>query len=104
MAKICETCDTKNRLGMCEGRAEEFRYCVRRTGSISNIPGSITPFNEIDEIFKNPVYDRLDHKSVFLDEEYYGSTHHMKLLFGRWKHDEKAIDDNYVYHVGYVIC
>lgn len=104
MGKICETCDTKNRLGMCKGNDAEFKYCVRRTGSVSNVPSSITPFNEVDEIFANPVWDELDRSSVILDENYYGSGTHMKLLWGRWNFDKEAKEADQGYPVGYVIC
>lgn len=104
MAKICETCDTKNRLGMCVGNEAEFKYCVRRTGSLSNVPGSITPFNEIDEIFTNPVWNELDHSSVIIDKNYYGMDEHMRLLWGRWDFDAKAKEADQEYPVGYIIC
>lgn len=104
MAKICETCDTRNRLCMCNGNESEFRYCVRRTGSLSNVPSSITPFNKLEEIFNNPIWDELDHSSVVLSEEYYGTDKHMRLLWGRWGFDIKAKEDNQGYPVGYVIC
>lgn len=53
MSSICKTCDTKNRLNLCNGREEEFKYCYRRCGSISNIPETITPFNTIEELIIN---------------------------------------------------
>lgn len=104
MAKICETCDTKNRLGMCDGNKGEFKYCVRRTGTLSNIPGSITPFNEIDEIFSNPVWNELEHDSVLLDTDFYGMSGHMRLLYGRWDWDRAAKEEDCLYPVGYVVC
>ena len=99
MAKICDTCDTKNRLGMCNGVCKEYKYCVRRTGSLGNVPGSIVQFNDVNEIFTHPAYEDLDESSVFISDSYY-SGEHMKLLYGRWKFDDQKI----VYPVGYVIC
>ena len=50
MNKICETCDSKERLKICEGRDGNFKYCFRRVGSVAGLKDSITPFNEISEL------------------------------------------------------
>lgn len=106
MNKICETCDTRNRLGMCNGLDGNFKYCYRPVGSISNIPGNITPFNTIDELFeKNDWIKSVIKESAVLDENYYGRGHHMKLLLGLFYGEpQEKIDSGINYPVGYVTC
>lgn len=50
MNKICETCDTKNRLRLCSGRDGDFKYCFRKAGSTYGLEQTITPFNTTDEL------------------------------------------------------
>ena len=106
MNKICETCDTRNRLGMCNGLDGNFKYCYRPVGSISNIPGNITPFNTIDELFeKNDRIKSVIKESAVLDENYYGRGHHMKLLFGLYYGEpQEKIESKSYYPVGFVVC
>lgn len=49
--KICETCDTRNRLCLCNGVEGDFKYCFRKVGSVYDLQETITPFNDLDEIF-----------------------------------------------------
>ena len=37
MNKLCEICDTRNRLGMCNGRDGDFKYCFRKVGSTNGL-------------------------------------------------------------------
>ena len=37
MNKLCEICDTRNRLGICNGRDGDFKYCFRRVGSMNGL-------------------------------------------------------------------
>ena len=57
MSKICETCDTKNRLKLCNGREEDFKYCFRKVGSLHGVEESIQPFNELQELKNNNFLD-----------------------------------------------
>ena len=42
--KICETCDTRNRLCLCNGVEGDFKYCFRKVGSVYDLQETITPF------------------------------------------------------------
>ena len=53
MNKLCEICDTRNRLGMCNGRDGVFKYCFRKVGSTHRLEETITPFNTLHELYKN---------------------------------------------------
>ena len=106
MNKICETCDTRNRLKMCDGKDGDFRYCYRPAGSTSNIIGNITPFNTIDELFeKNDWIKSVIKSTATLDRDYYGKDHHMKLLLGlRYGEPQEKIESKSYYPVGFVVC
>lgn len=103
--KICETCDTRNRLCMCNGIEGDFKYCFRKVGSVYDLQETITPFNNLDELFLNTCeYIRdLDRESLYLSDEYYGNSKHMRLLFGRFLGDSGDSYDK-GYPVGFVIC
>lgn len=105
MNDICITCDTRNRLRLCNGRDGNFLYCFRPVGSVSNIPGNITPFNTIEELLKNNKWLNVIEDTVYLDDEYYGISKHMKLLLGLFKGEsEELIASGYKYPIGFVIC
>lgn len=99
--KICETCDTRNRLCLCNGVEGDFKYCFRKVGSVYDLQETITPFNNLDEIFLNDCdyIKDLDKESLYLSKNYYDNTEHMRLLFGRFLGDSDK-----VYPVGFVIC
>jgi len=99
--KICETCDTRNRLCLCNGVKGDFKYCFRKVGSVYDLQETITPFNYLDEIFLNDCdyIKDLDRESLRLSKDYYGNNEHMRLLFGRFLGDSGK-----VYPVGFVIC
>lgn len=104
MNKICETCDTRKRLKMCNGRDGNFNYCYRKAGSTAGLEETITPFNSVSEIFDNQCdYIRaIDSDSVVLDETRYAD--HMCLIYGRFIGDEAAKFTDKRYPVGYIIC
>ena len=105
MNNICKMCDTRNRLGMCSGRDGDFTYCFRPVGSVSNIPGNITPFNTIEELLENNKWLDVIENTVYLDDEYYGYGEHMKLLFGLFNGEtEEIIKYDKRYPVGFVTC
>ena len=96
MSKICETCDTRLRLGLCKGKDEDFKYCFRKVGSVNGLEETITPFNTLDELYtKCKWLDWVEKDTLVLDEMDYGDEH-MRLLFGQ----EKGV--NKTFPVGYV--
>ena len=85
MNKICERCDTRCRLKMCDGRDGDFKYCFRRTGSTDGLKETITPFNTLHELYeKQPWLDWIDQESLLLSNEPYGDTN-MVVLWGSYK-------------------
>lgn len=100
MNKICEHCDTRNRLHLCDGQDGDFQYCFRPVGSFANIPGNITPYNDVIELYaiNKWLHEGVELSSLKLSDEMYGIDGHMKLLYGKFYGDEN------VYPVGYVIC
>ena len=57
MNKLCERCDTRCRLGICDGKEGDFKFCFRRVGSINGLEKTITPFNTLEELIeKSKVY------------------------------------------------
>ena len=55
MNKLCEICDTRNRLCMCNGRDGDFKYCFRRVGSTNRLEETITPLLHYMNYMKNVV-------------------------------------------------
>jgi hypothetical protein len=93
MNKICETCDTKNRLHLCDGREGNFKYCYRKSGSLDGVEETITPFNSVDELYDKLNY--IEHGSLTM-KNYHGE--HMNILLGKY------IDfDDKLYPIGFVI-
>lgn len=87
MNKICETCDTRNRLGLCNGRDGDFKYCFRSAGSVDGVEKTITPFTTIDELYNKCDWLKCARKETLeLDSESY-CDEHMILLLGvlRWQ-------------------
>lgn len=94
---ICENCDTKCRLGMCEGRDGEFKYCFRRVGSIGGLEKTITPFITLHELYdKQSWLDWVFPDSLVLDYKPYGNDNHMVLLWGISKIDGEPLPIGYV--------
>ena len=96
MNKICENCDTKNRLKLCNGNDGSFKYCFRKIGSLSGVKKSILPFNTLEELYSNSEYlsyTQLDslHMIPYCD--------HMMLLMGKY---DKKFGDNREYPLGYI--
>lgn len=100
MNQICETCDTRCRLHMCQGQDGDFKYCYRPVDSVDNIPDNITPFNTVDELYeKNKWIKSVERDSLVFDDKPYGSPY-MKLLLGHFIGD--TVNDKVP--VGFVIC
>lgn len=105
MNKICKTCDTRNRLNLCNGRNGDFKYCYRPCGSISNITDiSIQPFNDVSEVETNfDGYIINDEKWI---EEYGGE--HFKIMMA--KINNKYAENGKVWKqietvpIGFIIC
>lgn len=106
MNDICVTCDTRNRLHLCSGKDGNFTYCFRPVGSVSNIPGNIIQFNNIDELFLHDGWvQNINKETVYLDDEYYGAGHHMRLLLGLFHGEpQEKIDLGDCYPVGFITC
>jgi len=98
MSKICATCDTKNRLGLCPGKEEDFKYCYRRVGSLEGLEDTITPFNTVEQL-----YDKLPEtlsdveKDSLIIKEYGGA--HVGILVGKYKYCGRDKE----YPIGYII-
>lgn len=97
MNSICETCDTRNRLKLCEGKDGCFKYCFRKVGSISGVKESIVPFNTIEEVYAASEYLRNTQLDSLHIIPYYGD--HMKLLVGKYN---EALSDGMNYPLGYI--
>ena len=99
MNKICENCDTKNRLGLCKGRDGDFKYCFRRVGSTNGLEETVTPFSTLHELYKKCDWlDWIVPESLILDNKPYGDEH-MVLLWGQ---SEDQIGTNKAQPVGYI--
>ena len=86
MNKICEICDTRCRLGMCNGKDGDFKYCFRKTGSIYDLEETITPFNTLHELYdKCKWLDWVVPETLVLDSESYGTGNNMVLLWGQYR-------------------
>lgn len=86
MNKLCEICDTRNRLGMCNGRDGDFKYCFRKVGSIHDLEETITPFNTLHELYKECDWLQwIVPETLKLEGEPYGGENNMVLLMGQSK-------------------
>ena len=94
MAKICDTCDTKLRLGLCNGKKEEFKYCFRKVGSLDELEETITPFDSLDQLCQKQ--NHIQEESLSMEEF---SDEHMGILMGRYADDTT----NSIYPVGFII-
>lgn len=84
MNKICKNCDTRCRLGLCDGREGDFKYCFRRTGSVSGLEDTITPFSTLHELYEKCSWlDWINPESLVLSNEPYGKNY-MVLLLGQY--------------------
>ena len=100
MNKLCEICDTRNRLGICKGRDGDFKYCFRRVGSTNGLEKTITPFNTLHELYeKCDCLKWVVPETLELDNEPYGIGNHMVLLWGQ---SERQLGTNEGQPVGYV--
>lgn len=93
MNKICTTCDTRLRLGMCNGKEGDFRFCFRRCGSIEGTKESIYQFNDIEELYESPTIKNLTIKNLKMTNYY---LEHVGLVKGEYP-------DGTMAPVGYVI-
>lgn len=86
MNSICRFCDTRIRLGICNGREGDFRYCFRRAGSIGGLAETITPFNTLDDLVENCEWLRemlkIDEMKLILSDKPYEGDEHIVLLYG----------------------
>ena len=99
MNSICERCDTRIRLGLCNGRDGDFKFCFRKCGSLDGLKETITTFTTTDELWERCEYlkDWVIKDSLELNNEPYGTKGNMCLLFG------EAIDHT-TCPLGYVTC
>lgn len=115
MNKICETCDTRNRLRICNGRDGDFRYCFRRKGSLTNLDQTITPFNTIDELYEKCSWlnggeypdSGYIKEQLYIDDQPYADEEHMRAMYGLHKKEEdldEKIECGWLRKVGFVIC
>ena len=86
MNRICETCDTKIRLGICEGKEGDFKYCYRKTGSRFGLEETIKPFTELIELHEH-LDQSIDRQSLRLTDDY-GNDGNMCLLMGKYYADD----------------
>lgn len=72
MNKVCETCDSRIRLNLCEGKDTEFKYCYRKSGNPQQTKDTIFQFNTIDElkIHIKKEHKYMDVESLTIDWEY----------------------------------
>lgn len=90
---ICNTCDTRLRLNLCEGKYGDFKYCFRKCGSLEGTKESITPFNDLKEL-----YDAATVKTwgvTQLRMKAYGGEH-LDILIGKFPNGTLA-------PIGYII-
>lgn len=106
MNDICKNCDTRIRLGLCNGREGDFQYCYRKVGSVNGLEDTITPFNTIDDLYENCEHLKGTIKEqTYLDNKPYANDEHMVLLYGLYKGEpdlEEKIERGFVYPIGYV--
>lgn len=106
MNDICINCDTRIRLGLCNGREGNFKYCYRKVGSVNGLEKTITPFNTINDLYKNCEHLNCTIKEqTFLGNKPYANDEHMVLLYGLYKDEpdlEEKIKCGFVYPIGYV--
>lgn len=115
MNKICKTCDTRCRLGICKGRDGDFKYCFRRVGTLNGLETTITPFNTIDELYEksswlngngNPEHGYIKDQ-LYLDDQPYAGDEHMRALYGLCKQEEdleQKMECGWVDKIGFVTC
>lgn len=85
MNKLCEICDTRCRLGRCNGKDGNFKFCFRKTGSVSGLEETITPFNTLHELYKKCDWLHwIVPESLVLNNEPYGNENNMVLLWGQY--------------------
>ena len=100
MNKLCEICDTRNRLGICKGRDEDFKYCFRRVGSRNGLEETITPFNTLHELYEKCSWlEWIVPETLILENKPYGRGNDMVLLWGQ---SERQLGTNEGQPVGYV--
>lgn len=101
MNPICKTCDTRIRLRRCNGKNGDFKYCMRKVGSINGLEESIVQFNTFEDIKKNlnSYTDGFIFDSLWLDDTTdYDAAGTMTLLWGKWR----SCPDMVEYPIGYV--
>ena len=100
MNKLCEICDTRNRLGMCNGRDGDFKYCFRRVGSTNRLEETITPFTTLHELYEKCSWLKwIVPETLELENEAYGRGNNRVLLWGQ---SESQLGTNEGQPVGFV--
>ena len=97
MNKLCEICDTKNRLGICNGRDGDFKYCFRRVGSTNGLEETITPFTTLHELYEKCSWLKwIVPGTLELENEPYGSKNNMVLLMGKSENTDEYLPVGFV--------
>ena len=97
MNKLCEICDTRNRLGICNGRDGDFKYCFRRVGSTHRLEETITPFNTLHELYEKCDWlDWIIPETIKLENKSYGSKNNMVLLMGKSENTDEYLPVGFV--------
>ena len=97
MNKLCEICDTRNRLGMCNGRDGVFKYCFRKVGSTHRLEETITPFNTLHELYEKCDWlDWIIPETIKLENKSYGSKNNMVLLMGKSENTDEYLPVGFV--------
>lgn len=99
MNKICKNCDTRLRLGMCNGKDGDFKYCYRKCGSLEGTKESIRQFNNINELYDHDKGGLGEYLENSLEMKPYGE--HINILLGRFKYDYDTTKDKYP--LGFII-
>jgi hypothetical protein len=92
MNEICQKCDTRCQLELCEGKTGDFKYCFRKIGSTFDLKETITPFNTLHELYEKCKWlDWVIPESLLLDNKQYGGDNMVLLLgqYGAQKSDNK---------------
>lgn len=100
---ICESCDAKNRLKLCNGKDGSFKYCYRRSGNPEITKSSIFQFNTIEELKSNLIVSDgcLNTDSMEIDWGY-GRDNHTALILCKYKDNTWGIIKDHLYPEGWI--